>query len=194
MSKIVKIKALELFDSRGNPTVGVQVFTEKGGEGFAIVPSGASTGSFEALELRDGGKRLFGKGVKNAVDNVNSIIAPKIVGMEAAHFEDTDRRLLELDGTANKEKLGANAILGVSVAAVKAATDEERVPLYKFLSVGDKPTLPRPMMNILNGGAHASNNLDIQEFMIQPTNPSCFEESMEICVDIYHTLKGILRL
>ena len=194
MSKIVKVQAFELFDSRGNPTVGVQIFTEKGGEGFAIVPSGASTGSFEAVELRDGGSRLSGKGVKKAVDNVNSLIAQQIVGMEAAHFSEIDRRLIELDGTDTKAHLGANATLGVSIAAVKAAADEERCPLYKFLGEDKPAPLPRPMMNILNGGAHASNNLDIQEFMVQPVNPASFEESMEICVDIYHTLKGLLRL
>ena len=194
MSKIIKIKAYELFDSRGNATVGVKLFTEKGGEGFFSVPSGASTGMFEAHELRDGGERLFGRGVKKAVEHVNTIIAPALIGHDSSNMEEIDRIMLELDGTENKSRLGANAILGVSVAAAKASAGELQQPLYKYL-LGDseKLIMPRPMMNILNGGAHASNNLDIQEFMIQPTSPSSFRESMEMCVDIYHTLKGLLK-
>lgn len=193
MSKIVKIKAYELFDSRGNPTVGVELFTEGGGYGFSVVPSGASTGMFEAHELRDGGSRLSGKGVRKAVEHVNSLIAPALVGHLSENGEETDRIMLELDGTENKERLGANAILGVSMAAAKATADEQQMPLYKYFSSEVKPIMPRPMMNILNGGAHASNNLDIQEFMIQPAHPSSFAESMEICTEIYHTLKGILK-
>ena len=193
MSKIVKISGVELFDSRGNPTVGVEVFTENGGYGFAVVPSGASTGIFEAHELRDGGSRLFGKGVKKAVEHVNSLIAPALLGHLSENGEETDKIMLELDGTKQKERLGANAILGVSIAVAKATADERQEPLYKYLAgESGKLLMPRPMMNILNGGAHASNNLDIQEFMIQPVAPSSFAESMEICTEIYHTLKGIL--
>lgn len=193
MSKIVKIKAYELFDSRGNPTVGTELFTEGGGYGFAIVPSGASTGMFEAHELRDGGSRLSGKGVRRAVEHINNLIAPALLGHLSENGEENDRIMLELDGTENKERLGANALLGVSVAAAKASADERQEPLYRYLSGDKTPLMPRPMMNILNGGAHASNNLDIQEFMIQPVRPASFAESMEICTEIYHTLKGILR-
>lgn len=193
MSKIVKIKAYELYDSRGNPTVGVKLFTEKGGEGFAIVPSGASTGAFEACELRDGGSRLFGKGVRRAVANVNDFIAPAVCGAEASNIEEIDRIMLELDGSENKSRIGANAILGVSVAAAKAAADEEQIPLWRFFSKEGKTALPRPMMNILNGGVHASNNVDIQEFMIQPVHQKSFAESMEACVEIYFKLKDLLQ-
>lgn len=194
MSKIVKIKAYELFDSRGCPTVGVKLFTEKGGEGFALVPSGASTGRFEAHELRDGGKRLLGKGVRKAVSNVTDIIAPALVGHDSQDQYGLDKIMLELDGTENKENLGANAILGVSIAAAKATAAERQIPLYRHL-LGDegKIHMPLPMMNILNGGAHASNNLDIQEFMIQPQKAKCFRESMEICAEIYHALGELLR-
>ncbi len=193
MSKIVKIRATELFDSRGFPTVGVAVFTEKGGAGYSTVPSGASTGMFEAHELRDSGRRIMGKGVKKAVEHVNSLIAPALLGHESGNCEELDRIMIELDGTENKNRLGANAILGVSVAAAKATANEEQTPLYKYLSGGNKLVMPRPMMNILNGGAHASNNIDIQEFMIQPVKPESFAESMEICTEIYHTLKDILK-
>lgn len=193
MSKIIKIEAYELYDSRANPTVAVKVFTEKGGEGFAIVPSGASTGMFEAHELRDGGIRLGGKGVKKAVEHVKNLIAPALLGHDAENTEEIDRIMIELDGTENKERLGANSILGVSVASAKAAANEAQIPLYKYLSGGEKMVLPRPMMNILNGGAHASNNIDIQEFMVQPVCPSCFAESMEICTEIYHKLKENLK-
>ncbi len=194
MSKIVKIKAYELFDSRGCPTVGVKLFTEKGGEGFALVPSGASTGRFEAHELRDGGKRLSGKGVRKAVANISDKIAPALMGHDSEDQYGLDKVMMELDGTENKERLGANAILGVSIAAAKATAAERQIPLYRhLLGEEEKIRLPRPMMNILNGGAHASNNLDIQEFMIQPQNPKCFRESMEICTDIYRALCEILR-
>lgn len=193
MSKIVKIRAYELYDSRGNPTVGVKLFTEKGGEGFATVPSGASTGKFEAHELRDGGNRLCGKGVKKAVEHINSLIAPAIMGHASENTDEIDGIMLELDGTENKSRLGANAILGVSIAAAKASANERQIPLYRWLSgESEKLLMPRPMMNILNGGAHASNNVDIQEFMIQPVSPSSFKEGMEMCAEIYHTLKGIL--
>lgn len=193
MSKILKIKAYELYDSRGNPTVGVKVVSEKGHEGFAIVPSGASTGKFEAAELRDTSSRLLGKGVRRAVENVNSLIAPSLLGEEVTDTEKLDRIMLELDGTENKSRLGANAILGVSIAAVKAAAKDRETPLYRMFSGGDGIKMPRPMMNVLNGGAHAANNIDIQEFMIQPFAPESFAESMEICVEIYHKLKDILR-
>lgn len=193
MSKIVKIEAFELFDSRGFPTVSARVFTEGGGEGFAIVPSGASTGMFEAHELRDGGRRLCGRGVKKAVEHIKNLIAPALLGHLAENGAECDKIMCELDGTENKERLGANAILAVSLAVAKAAADEARLPLYKYLAGKDgKISMPRPMMNILNGGAHASNNIDIQEFMIQPVAPSSFAESMEICCEIYHVLKKIL--
>lgn len=192
MSKIVKIRAHELFDSRANPTVGVELFTEEGGYGFAIVPSGASTGIFEAHELRDGGARLSGKGVRKAAEHINSLIAPALLGELSENGSELDRIMTELDGTENKSRLGANAILGVSIAAAKASADEKQKPLYKYLAGDEKTSLPRPMMNILNGGAHASNNLDIQEFMVQPTHPESFAEGMEICVGIYHALKKIL--
>lgn len=193
MSKITKIKAYELYDSRGNPTVGVKVTTEAGNEGFSVVPSGASTGTFEATELRDGASRLSGKGVRRAVENVNFLIAPGLVGFEVEGTEKVDRFMLELDGTENKSRLGANAILGVSMACVKAAAKDRRIPIYKMFSGDEGIIMPRPMMNVLNGGAHAANNIDIQEFMIQPTAPKSFAESMEICVDIYHKLKEILK-
>ena len=194
MSKIVKIEAFELFDSRGFPTVSARVFTEGGGEGFSIVPSGASTGMFEAHELRDGGSRILGRGVKKPIEHIKHLIAPALLGIEASNTEEVDRIMCELDGSDNKERLGANSILAVSLAAAKAAADEEKTPLYKYLNKGfGNLTLPRPMMNILNGGAHADNNLDIQEFMIQPTSPESFAESMDICTEIYHTLKQILK-
>lgn len=193
MSKISKIKAYELYDSRGNPTVGVKVTTEAGNEGFAVVPSGASTGKYEAVELRDNMARLLGKGVRRAVENVNSLIAPALLGSDVTNTQNIDKIMLELDGTENKSKLGANAILGVSIAAVKAAAKDRKIPLYKMFSDGREAKVPRPMMNVLNGGAHAANNIDIQEFMIQPTVPESFAESMEICVEIHHKLKEILR-
>ena len=193
MSKIVKIEAFELFDSRAVPTVGVKVFTEKGGEGFAIVPSGASTGAFEAHELRDGGLRLGGKGVKKAVEHIRNLIAPALLHHDCRSGLETDKIMLELDGSENKERLGANSILGVSIAIAKAAASEQDMPLYKYLAGENKCVMPRPMMNILNGGAHASNNIDIQEFMVQPVCPASFAESMEICCEIYYALRDILK-
>lgn len=193
MSKIIKLEAFELFDSRGFPTVAARVFTEGGGEGFAIVPSGASTGAFEAHELRDGGRRLCGRGVKKATEHIKNLICPAIIGHMAENGEEIDKIMCELDGSENKERLGANSTLAVSLAVAKAAANEAQIPLYKYLSRNfSRVSLPRPMMNILNGGAHASNNIDIQEFMIQPVCPSSFAESMEICVDIYHTLKKLI--
>lgn len=193
MCKIRDIKAFELFDSRGNPTVAVKVTLENCKEGFSIVPSGASTGKYESFELRDGGTRLFGKGVKNAVNGVNTEILAALKGMDINCQRKIDNAMLSLDGTENKSRLGANAILAVSLACAKAAAAENGLPLYKYLSKEEKISLPLPMMNIFNGGAHADNNIDIQEFMIKPQNSTCFAESMEICVSIYHTLKAKLK-
>ncbi|MCH8272545.1 MAG: hypothetical protein IIB41_04755, partial [Candidatus Marinimicrobia bacterium] len=163
MAKIERIKALEVLDSRGNPTVAVEVLLDNDITGSAMVPSGASTGEHEALELRDGDRaRYLGKGVLKAVENVNSKIAPELSGMEASDQATIDRRMIELDGTENKSELGANSILGVSMAVCKAAAESEKLPLYKYLGDSDKFVMPVPMMNILNGGQHADNNMDIQ--------------------------------
>lgn len=193
MCKIENIEAFELYDSRGNPTVAVRVILRNGKQGLSIVPSGASTGKYESFELRDGGERLFGKGVKKAVDAVNTEIRHALLGKAANRQRELDTIMLELDGTENKSRLGANSILAVSVALAKAAAKSAGLPLYRYLAGNNKLSLPLPMMNILNGGAHAANNIDIQEFMIQPQNPACFSESMEICVNIYHTLKQKLK-
>lgn len=193
MSKIKDIKAFELYDSRGNPTVAARVTLENGKTGFSIVPSGASTGKYESFELRDLGSRLFGKGVKQAVNLVNAEISPALKGLEVGLQREIDGRMISLDGTENKSRLGANSILAVSLACARAAAEDLGIPLYKYLSGEKAISLPMPMMNILNGGAHATNNIDIQEFMIQPQQASCFDESMEICVQIYHTLKQKLK-
>ena len=193
MSKIKSVKAFEIYDSRGNPTVYATVECDDGAKGAAAVPSGASTGSFEAAELRDGGERIFGRGVKRAVANVNTVIAPLLHGTEVCEQGLIDRKMCELDGTENKANLGANAILAVSQAVARAAADSRGIPLYKYLGADEKLLFPRPMMNIINGGAHAANNIDIQEFMIQPVKPQNFAESMDICVTIYHVLKGLLK-
>ena len=193
MSKIKSVKAYEIFDSRGNPTVYATVECENGAKGAAAVPSGASTGSFEAVELRDGEERLLGKGVKKAVANVNTVIGPKLVGMKVTEQSAIDKTMCELDGSENKGNLGANSILAVSMAVARAAAESEKLPLYKYLGSGRELVMPRPMMNIINGGAHAANNIDIQEFMIQPVKPQNFLESMDICVSIYHVLKGLLK-
>ncbi len=193
MSKIKSVKGYEIFDSRGNPTVYAELETENGYKGAAAVPSGASTGSFEAVELRDGGERLFGRGVGRAVQNINTVIGPRLVGMSVTDQIAIDKAMCELDGSENKGNLGANGILAVSMAAARGAAECEKIPLYKYLGAGRELIMPRPMMNIINGGAHAANNLDIQEFMIQPVKPESFTEAMEICVGIYHTLKGILK-
>jgi len=190
MSKIKNIIAREILDSRGNPTVEVDVILENGILGRASVPSGASTGSNEALELRDGGKRYNGKGVLKAVDNVNKIIKPEIIGMEVSLQKEIDYKMIELDGTPNKGKLGANAILGVSLAVLKAAALDNNTPLYKY--VGNGETLPRTMMNILNGGAHADNNVDFQEFMIIP-EADTVKERLRIGTEIFHSLKKVLN-
>jgi enolase len=193
MSKITKILAREVLDSRGNPTVEVEVFTEKG-SGRAIVPSGASTGVHEALELRDGDKKRYGgKGVMKAVDNVVNLIAPAIVGMDSENQEAIDKKMIELDGTENKSKLGANAILGVSMAAARATANERGEFLYEYLSGGKARTLPLPGMNIINGGQHADSGLDIQEFMILPVGGKNFKEALRMGAEIFHTLKGILK-
>ncbi len=188
--KIRDVKAREILDSRGNPTVEVDVILENGVMGRAAVPSGASTGSREALELRDGGTRYMGKGVLTAVNNVNTLIKQKVVGMEVEDQKALDMAMIELDGTPNKSKLGANAMLGVSMAAFKAAAILKGEPLYRHFGVGT--TMPRPMMNIINGGAHADNSLDFQEYMIIPIREK-FTEVMQVASEIFHTLKGILK-
>lgn len=193
MAKITEVKAREILDSRGNPTVEVDVLLDTGILGRAAVPSGASTGDNEALELRDADKtRYLGKGVLKAVDNVNTLIASKIKGL-APDFEELDRLLISLDGTSNKGKLGANAILGVSLAAAKAAALVKKEPLYKFLGGEEANMLPVPLMNILNGGLHADNNLDIQEFMIMPVGAPTFREALRKAAEVFHNLKSILK-
>jgi enolase 1/2/3 len=192
-TQIVDVTAREILDSRGNPTVEVDVLLEDGGFGRAAVPSGASTGAHEAVELRDTkAKRYMGKGVTKAVRNVNEVIGPEVVGMDAFAQEDLDRLMIELDGTANKGKLGANAILGVSIAAAKAAADSAGLPLYRYLGGCGANLLPVPMMNILNGGKHADNNVDFQEFMIMPIGAKTFPEALRMGAETFHTLKKVL--
>ena len=191
---IEEVRALEIIDSRGNPTVQVEVVTEDGSNGVAMVPSGASTGSFEAVELRDGDKsRYLGKGVLKAVANVNEIIAPELEGMNVFDQVDIDKKLIELDGTENKGKLGANATLGVSLAVARAAANALGMSLYKYVGGVNSKTLPIPMMNILNGGKHADNTVNIQEFMIMPVGAKSFSECMRMAAEIYHTLKKVLK-
>lgn len=190
---IQDVWAREVLDSRGNPTVEVEVLLEDGSLGRAIVPSGASTGQFEAVELRDGDKdRYLGKGVQKAVDNVNSIIAPELIGMDATRQVEIDKLLIELDGTPNKGKLGANAILGVSLAVARAAAESVGLPLYQYIGGTNAQELPVPMMNILNGGAHADNNVDIQEFMIMPVGAKSFKEALRMGAEVFHSLKKVL--
>lgn len=194
MTIITDVYAREILDSRGNPTVEVEVWTESDGFGRAAVPSGASTGAFEAVELRDNNKdRYLGKGVTNAVNNVNEIIAPEIIGMDALDQVAIDMRLKELDGTENKGKLGANSILGVSMAVAKAAANTLGLPLYQYLGGVNGKTLPVPMMNILNGGEHADNNVDIQEFMVMPVGAVNFREALRMGAEIFHNLKKVLK-
>ena len=194
MSIVVDVHAREILDSRGNPTVEVEVFLEDGSFGTAGIPSGASTGQFEAVELRDGDKsRYLGKGVLNAVDNVNEVIAPEIVGMLATDQALIDQVMIELDGTPNKGKLGANAILGVSLAVAKASAQYSDLPLYQYVGGTNAKTLPVPMMNILNGGSHADNNVDIQEFMIMPVGAPNYTEGLRMGTEIYHALKSVLN-
>ncbi len=191
---ITDVLAREVMDSRGNPTVEVDITLEDGTMGRAAVPSGASTGQHEAVELRDGDKaRYMGKGVLKAVDNVNDRIAPEIVGMNVFDQVGIDSVMIELDGTANKSVLGANAILGVSMAVAKAAATMLGLPLYQYLGGFNAKELPVPMMNILNGGAHADNNVDIQEFMIMPVGAPSFAEALRMCAEVYHTLKSVLK-
>lgn len=192
-TEIVKIEGFELLDSRSRPTVGARVTLKDGSVGFATAPSGASTGEFEAYEKRDGGKRYNGGGVLQAVENVNTEIATKLTDLDGKNQRLIDKTLIDLDGTKNKSRLGANAILAVSLAVAKAAAASYGLPLYKYLGGINAVTLPRPMMNILNGGAHASNNIDIQEFMIIPVKTENFAESLRICSEIYITLGKLLK-
>ena len=191
---IAEIYAREILDSRGNPTVEVETVLECGAYGRAAVPSGASTGAFEAVELRDGDKaRYMGKGVIKAVTNVNEIIAPELEGFDAINQREIDQIMLEIDGTPNKEKLGANAILGVSMSVARAAATALEIPLYKYLGGVNAYKLPVPMMNILNGGKHADNSVDLQEFMVMPAGAQSFTEALRICAEVFHTLKGVLK-
>ena len=192
-SSIASVYAREILDSRGNPTVEVEVSLESGHSGRAAVPSGASTGSREALELRDGGKRYGGKGVTKAVENVNSEIADALLGLDALQQVQLDNTLIDLDGTDNKSRLGANAMLGVSMACARAASEYLGLPLYKYLGGVNAKVLPAPMMNIINGGAHAPNNLDIQEFMIMPLRAQSFRDALRMGSEIFHVLKKLLE-
>jgi enolase len=193
VSTIEHIVGREVLDSRGNPTVEVEVFLDSGARGRAIVPSGASTGQFEAVELRDGGDRFGGKGVLQAVSHVDDEIYDALVGFDAFQQREVDRRLIELDATDNKSRLGANAILGVSLAVAKAAADELELPLYRYLGGVNAHVLPVPMMNVLNGGEHADNNVDLQEFMIMPVGASSFREALRWGAETYHVLKTVLH-
>lgn len=194
MSYISEIFARQILDSRGNPTVEVDVLTDEGALGRAAVPSGASTGIHEAVELRDGDKKKYvGKGVLKAVKNVNDIIAPVLLGYDVADQTGIDQLMIELDGTPNKGKLGANALLAVSMAVAKAAAEEAALPLFRYIGGTNAKTLPIPMMNILNGGAHADNKIDFQEFMIMPVGASTFSEGLRWGVEIFHTLKSVLK-
>src|SRR6056297_2319207 len=194
MSTIEFIEAREILDSRGNPTVEVDVFLEDGSMGRAAVPSGASTGVHEAVELRDGDKdRFMGKGVLKAVENVNNIISPELVGLDAMDQVDIDRTMIELDGTDNKSKLGANAILGVSMATARAAADFLGLPLFKYLGAYHANQLPVPMANIINGGEHADNSVDFQEFMVMPIGAESLREGVRMITEVFHNLKAILK-
>ena len=194
MSIITDVYAREILDSRGNPTVEVEVALDDGSFGRAAVPSGASTGAFEAVELRDTqSARYMGKGVRTAVENVNGVIADEVVGMDATDQRALDAALLALDDTANKGRLGANAILGVSLAAARAAAESTELTLYSYIGGANAHVMPVPMMNILNGGAHADNNIDLQEFMVMPVGAPTFAEGLRWCAEIYHTLKKVLQ-
>ncbi|RYX85452.1 phosphopyruvate hydratase [bacterium] len=194
MAAIIDIHARQILDSRGNPTVEVDVTLEDGSMGRAAVPSGASTGEYEAVELRDGDKSVYGgKGVLTAVDNVNDTIAPELEGMESTEQALLDQTMIDLDGTPNKAKLGANAILGVSMALAKASAQSLGLPLYRYLGGPQARTLPLPMMNILNGGKHADSGVDLQEFMVMPVGAETFSEALQMGVDIYHSLKSVLH-
>ncbi|MCI0501844.1 MAG: phosphopyruvate hydratase, partial [Epsilonproteobacteria bacterium] len=193
MSIILSVHARQIFDSRGNPTVEVDVVTENGVMGRAAVPSGASTGEYEAMELRDGGKDYLGKGVLKAVENVNEIIAQEIVGFPVFEQEEIDQAMIALDGTPNKSKLGANAILGVSLAVAKAAAEELSQPLYRYIGGVSAKTLPVPMMNIINGGSHSDAPIAFQEFMIMPVGARNFSEALKMGTEVFHNLKSILK-
>jgi enolase len=194
MSEIVSVYGREILDSRGNPTVEVEVILDSGVLGRASVASGASTGEFEAVELRDSdNNRYMGKGVLTAVNNVNEIIAPELIGFDATEQVIIDKLLLDLDGTPNKAKLGANAILGVSLAVARAAAEELEIPLYKYIGGVNAKTLPVPMSNVMNGGKHADNNVDLQEFMIMPLGATSFREALRMNAEVFHTLKSILK-
>jgi enolase len=187
------VRARQILDSRGNPTVEVDVTLESGASGRAAVPSGASTGRFEAVELRDGGNAYLGKGVRQAVQNVEAELAPTLVGMEAADQSALDDAMVELDGTPNKGRLGANAVLGCSLAAAKAAAADAGAPLYRWIGGEEANVLPVPMLNVINGGAHAQNSLDLQEFMIVPGGAETFSEALRVAVEVFHTLKALLN-
>ena len=194
MSTIIEVNAREILDSRGNPTIEVEVLTESGFYGSAAVPSGASTGEHEAVELRDGDKsRYLGKGTLKAVQNVNDIIAPEIIGEDVLDQAWIDNLMIGLDGTPNKAKLGANATLGVSLAVARAAANFVGLPFYKYIGGVNARVLPVPMMNILNGGKHADNNVDLQEFMIFPVGAKCFAEALRMGVETFHQLKSVLK-
>ena len=193
MTSIKSVKAREILDSRGNPTIEVDVALSDGAFGRAAVPSGASTGAFEAAELRDGGERYLGKGVRQAAANIEKLIAPRVVGQNPFEQQVIDKLMIEIDGTPNKSKLGANAILGVSLAVARAAANSKKLPFYAFIGGSDANLLPVPMMNILNGGAHADTNVDIQEFMIAPIGAQTFGESLQWGAEIYHALKSVLK-
>jgi len=193
MTSIKSVKAREILDSRGNPTIEVDVALSDGAFGRAAVPSGASTGAFEAAELRDGGERYLGKGVRQAAANIEKFIAPRVVGQNPFEQQVIDKLMIEIDGTPNKSKLGANAILGVSLAVARAAANSKKLPFYTFIGGSDANLLPVPMMNILNGGAHADTNVDIQEFMIAPIGAQTFGESLQWGAEIYHALKSVLK-
>ena len=193
MGKIIDIIAREIIDSRGNPTIEVEILLDGGVRGVASVPSGASTGTKEALEMRDGGSRFHGKGVRNAIRNVREEIAPRLIGFDSEKQAYIDNFLIDLDGTDNKSRLGANAILGVSMAVCRATSIEMGIPLYRYIGGCDAKELPVPMMNILNGGAHADNNLEIQEFMIVPAGLGNFADALRAGSEVFHTLKGILK-
>lgn len=193
MSEIVDVYAREVLDSRGNPTVEADVVLESGAMGRAIVPSGASTGEREAIELRDGGQRYLGKGVRKAVENVIEVIGPAILGMDAADQAVIDKTMIELDGTENKGRLGANALLAVSIAVAKAAAEDAGLPLYHYIGGPNARELPVPMMNVLNGGAHADNNVDLQEFMIIPSGAGSVADAIRMGAEVFHNLKSVLK-
>jgi len=193
MSEIIDIKSREILDSRGNPTVEVEVITTAGAVGRAAVPSGASTGKYEAVELRDGGDRYKGKGVLTACKNIEENIRESLIGVDVFEQVYIDNLMIDLDGTENKSKLGANAILGVSLAAAKAAAQESFQPLYRYIGGVNAHVLPVPMMNILNGGSHADNSIDFQEFMIVPVGAELFSEGLRMGTEIFHTLKTVLK-